>query len=256
MKKTLTWMPIAAIAAIAWSARAQVLGGTSTPTGPVDALLAILQAVPPPVDDPLLDDSGNVVYDASGNPVSDPKEDFHQVTPIQFDPDHLFLVQSAWLNGTGCPDSMGCPSTDTKDQHNEGLLLAKTALTSTVTSAIAELKKVRGTTVTELGYDIRKPLTSLTPQGSHCGNGAPRFNLVLDTGETIFIGCNSPSVAAQPTAPGWIRLRWPVPGYRVERILILFDEGPDAGPDNFGAAFLDNIEVNGQMVGHGPTNAR
>jgi len=43
----------------------------------------------------------------------------------------------------------------------------------------------------------------------------------------------------------------------VERIFILFDEGQDTGgPDFFGAAFLDNVMVNGQMVGSGPTNAR
>ena len=88
MKHTLKLMPIAAIA-VAWSAQAQVLGGTTTTTtSALDQVQAILQAVPPPPDDPLLDANGNVMYDASGQPISDPNETFHQVTPIQFDPDH------------------------------------------------------------------------------------------------------------------------------------------------------------------------
>jgi hypothetical protein len=37
----------------------------------------------------------------------------------------------------------------------------------------------------------------------------------------------------------------------VQRITIVFDEGTDAfgAPDSFGAAVLDNIDVNGQLVG-------
>jgi hypothetical protein len=38
----------------------------------------------------------------------------------------------------------------------------------------------------------------------------------------------------------------------VQRIDIIMDEGSDTGPDFFGAAFLDNIDVNGTMVGRGP----
>ena len=265
MKHTLKLMPLAAIVATSWSARAQVLGGTSTSTNPVDKVLAILQAVPPPADDPMLDASGNVMYDSSGKPISDPDEKFHQVTPIQFDPDHTWLVQSAWLNGTGCPTGptsltglVPCPTNDTKDQHNEGLLLAKTGPTTNNASAIAELKKVRGTTVTSLGYDIRKEGLNVSPLGSHCGAGAPRFNLVTSTGAVTFIGCNSPPPTTQETvSQGWQRLQWDVtPPVTVERIFILFDEGQDTGPDFFGAAFLDNIMVNGQMVGSGPTNAK
>src|SRR2546427_6172023 len=63
---------------------------------------------------------------------------------------------------------------------------------------------------------------------------------------------------------GWLRLRWggPLVGYlnnvtlttvtgEVKSITIEFDEGQDAsgGPDNFGLAVLDNIDVNGTLVG-------
>jgi len=265
--------------ATAFAARAQVLGDAPAAVPSLD--IAILDAFPPPADDPLLDSSGNVVMDSSGQPVSDPKEQFHRVKPLQFDPAHTFLVQAAWLNGTGCPTraagaaypstsptdaftDSACPTGDPKDQHNEGLLLVKTGPTNNNASAVAELKKVRGITVTELGYDIRKFDSTASPFGSHCGAGAPRFNLVLaDPNHTVvFIGCNSPPPTTQNPSVngGWTRLRWNLaaPVGPVERIQIVFDEGQDAsgGPDRFGAAFLDNIDVNGQMVGAGATDAR
>jgi hypothetical protein len=37
----------------------------------------------------------------------------------------------------------------------------------------------------------------------------------------------------------------------VNDISIVFDEGQDTGPDNFGLAVLDNIDVNGTLVGQG-----
>ena len=67
---------------------------------------------------------------------------------------------------------------------------------------------------------------------------------------------------------GVIRLRWGAAGLAtafppitstdvVSRIVIVFDEGQDVsgGPDQFGAAILDNIDVNGTLVGRGPVNA-
>ena len=44
----------------------------------------------------------------------------------------------------------------------------------------------------------------------------------------------------------------------VQRIDIIFDEGqdPSGGPDQFGAAILDNVDVNGVLVGRGPEPPR
>src|SRR5207249_10355826 len=70
---------------------------------------------------------------------------------------------------------------------------------------------------------------------------------------------------------GWMRLRWGpafviafnrsvvlvnISGLTVRSISIVVDEGQDAAPDNFGLAVLDNIDVNGTLVGRGenPTN--
>ena len=37
----------------------------------------------------------------------------------------------------------------------------------------------------------------------------------------------------------------------VKSITIVFDEGTDTGPDNFGLAVIDNIDVNGVLIGRG-----
>jgi hypothetical protein len=46
-----------------------------------------------------------------------------------------------------------------------------------------------------------------------------------------------------------------ISGKTVKSLSIDFDEGQDAGPDNFGLAVLDNIDVNGTLVGQGATDA-
>ena len=213
---------------------------------------------------------------------------FNQVKPGEYDPGKSQLVQGAWLAGLGCPtmaefsnaytganDSYTDPACaaggDEKDKHNEGLILAKTGPTANNAAAYAVLENVKGMTLTELGYDIRKPSASADPRGSHCGAGSPRFNVTTTAG-FFFIGCNSPPATQTTVGSGWLRLRWgvggPLQGYlggvtlttitgEVKSIAILFDEGQDAlgAPDMFGLAVLDNIDVNGMLVGRGPTDA-
>ncbi len=210
---------------------------------------------------------------------------FHQVKPSTYDPAKTFLVNSSWLSGIGCPTNAGtssngaktpdgtytdpaCATGDAKDRKNEGLLLAKTGPTANYAAAQADLKDVKGTVLTELGYDIRKPTSSADPRGSHCGAGAPRFNVTTSDGTLYLIGCNSPSADSQTAGNGWVRLRWgtagtllafpqsgggpvDISGMTVKSIQIVFDEGQDTGPDNFGLAVLDNIDVNGTLVGQG-----
>jgi hypothetical protein len=204
------------------------------------------------------------------------------VVPFQFDPFGTNLVQATWQTGTGCPSGAttntgassstftdpACPAGDPQDNRNQGLLLAKTGPTANDAAAGARLlgPGVKGQVLTELGYDLRKPLSAIDPRGSHCGAGAPRFNVVTNDGVLHFIGCNSPpAMPPQGTSNAWIRLRWgaaelagafpPItPLSIVSSITIIFDEGQDAGPDNFGLAVLDNIDVNGKLTGRGPTN--
>jgi hypothetical protein len=208
-----------------------------------------------------------------------------QVKPREFDPAKTFLVQSEWLTGIGCPTNAktfdgtntggytdpACTTGDPRgDRKNEGLLLAKTGPTSNFASAVADIKGVEGKTLTQLGYDIRKAgPTHLDARGSHCGAGAPRFNIDT-TDDSYFLGCASPPPNQTVDGDGYLRLTWgggtikpflafsatsgllvPVTG-QVESLQIVFDEGYDTGPDNFGLAVLDNINVNGTRVGQGP----
>ena len=151
-----------------------------------------------------------------------------------------------------------------------GLLLAKTGPTPNVAAAVAEVKGVHGKTLTELGYDIRKPGGASDPRGSHCGAGAPRFNIETTDGGFYFLGCNSPAADVATVGDGWIRLRWggssplmafgssgleDIKGKTLKSLSIVFDEGQDTGPDNFGLAVLDNIDVNGRLVGAGGVSA-
>lgn len=130
-------------------------------------------------------------------------------------------MQSGWIDGIGCPTDAttfdgtssspytdpACPTGDRRDDSNEGLLLAKTGPTANVASAGVVIRLVRGT-LTELGYDLRKPDSSADPRGSHCGAGAPRFNIEARNGTTYFLGCNSPPATTETAGNGWLRLRW------------------------------------------------
>src|SRR5947208_4285173 len=206
-----------------------------------------------------------------------------EVKPKEFDPGKTFLVQADWLDGIGCPTSAhiavpnadftgvagtapysdaGCPTGDTSDRHNQGLLLVKTGPTNNFASATAELKGVKGIHLTELGYDIRKPRTFADASGSHCGAGAPRFDVITSDNVDHFVGCASPPPLQTATGLGFLRLRWTavqlaaafppiLPTDTVKSITIIFDEGQDTAPDNFGLAVLDNIDINGTLVGRG-----
>jgi hypothetical protein len=214
---------------------------------------------------------------------------FLKVRAGEFDPLKTHLVQGTWLEGIGCPTDArttadgvveglpytdsACPTGDPSDKQVRGLLLAKTGPTANVAAAVAEVKGVRGKTLTELGYDLRKPGGPSSKRGSHCGAGAPRFNIETADGGFYFLGCNSPAADAVTVGQGWIRLRWggtsslnafnastgvleDVKGKTLKSLTIVFDEGQDTGPDNFGLAVLDNIDVNGRLVGTGVPTGR
>lgn len=201
-----------------------------------------------------------------------------EVVPNEFDPGRSSLVQATWLGGVGCPTAPesitdpACTTGDPNDKRVEGLLLAKTGPTANNASAFAVLTNPPAT-ITELGWDIRKPGTDLSvgPRGSHCGAGAPRWNITTSDGRLFFIGCNSPPATTQTPGQAFVRMRWgagtlafpqaatDVPtalgSLDVRSLAIVFDEGSDTGPDNFGLAILDNIDVNTVLVGEGSTDA-
>jgi hypothetical protein len=142
-------------------------------------------------------------------PRADDSDKF-QVVPFAFDPANTDLVQSAWLSGIGCPTTAGttstggkkpdgsytdpaCATDDPKDKDVEGLLLAKTGPTTNVAAAGAVLLGLPNFfRLTELGYEIRRSVDFSDPSGSHCGAGAPRFNVTTSDNVVHFLGCASP----------------------------------------------------------------
>jgi hypothetical protein len=214
-----------------------------------------------------------------------------QVTASEFDPGNTHLVQGEWLSGIGCPTKAktatpnasftgiagfgtytdpACPTGDSSDKTVQGLLLAKTGPSVTnFASAIAQVEGVKGEAINELGWDIRKPGAGLAAgeRGSHCGAGAPRWNIETHDGRFFFLGCNSPPAPVQNAGDGFVRMRWggsvpllafepaagfklvDIRGLKIKRLTIVFDEGYDTSPDNFGLAVLDNVDVNGVLVG-------
>jgi hypothetical protein len=192
------------------------------------------------------------------------------VHSFTFDPFQTKLVSSEWVVGAGCPtgatavDFFGtpttvtdpaCPTGDPGDSKNKGLVLIKTGPSvANFASADAFITGIpsSGITLTELGYDIRI--------GSHCGAGAPRFNVQDSTGTIHFVGCNSPAPSSITPGTGWERRRWDATALAaafppilsttvVNSITIIFDEGTDTPPGLLGGAVLDNIDINTTLLG-------
>jgi hypothetical protein len=167
-----------------------------------------------------------------------------KVKPWVFDPDNSGIADSAWESKIGLPDGNG--------KANHGLYLEKDGPTAIVAAGGASIN-FEGE-LTELGFDYRND--------GHCGAGAPRFNIYTTSGVYYFFGCLYGVHTPAPDNPAnWTRVRFtaangfPSDGVsfitdfseiEVTGIDIVFDEGTDVGP---GFAVLDNIDVNGVLIG-------
>jgi hypothetical protein len=181
------------------------------------------------------------------------------------------IVTAAWLGGMGLPDNGGQNTTaadlDTNPNKNDphrGLLLSKNGPTPDCSAAGATITGFnRRTTLTELGFDYRN--------GTHCGAGAPRFNITSTLGFTYFAGCAAGTKTPAPQDPAeWTRVRitladqvFPASpaappfvfgpgGTQVRSLSIIFDEGTDTpgveDPRGVGLAVIDNIDVGGRLI--------
>ena len=154
------------------------------------------------------------------------------------------IVGAAWVKDMGLADDKG--------NESEALILSKNGPSADCSAAGASLKGVKGITLTELGFDIRN--------GGHCGAGAPRFNVMASDGFHFLGGCGNGTQTPNTPQDGWTRVRInpsnpaqafpPIAlGATIVSIDIILDEGVDAGADFSGIAILDNIDVNGVLVG-------
>ena len=184
------------------------------------------------------------------------------------------IVTAAWLGGMGLPDNGGLNTTvldlnvnQNKNDPHRGLLLSKNGPTPDCSSAGAVIVGFpRPTTLTQLGFDYRN--------GTHCGAGAPRFNITSTLGFTYFAGCAAGTKTPAPQDPlEWTRVRinmaaqvFPASptappfvfgpgGTQVRRLSILYDEGTDTpgveDPRGVGLSVLDNIDVGGRLIRRG-----
>jgi len=156
--------------------------------------------------------------------------------PWSYDPNGLNCGTGAWVTHEGLPDA---------GKSNHALVVTKECPTSSEAAGGATVSGFSGQTLTSLGFDIR--------DDSYCGAGAPRFNVSTTDGVTHFFGCVYG--VHSPAASGWTHVAF-APG----------DAFPPVGPsdiidaieivmDEEGTAVLDNIEVNGVVMGK-PGNAK
>lgn len=162
------------------------------------------------------------------------------------------LSLARWIQHLGEPDASG--------NQNFGLLLSKNTETPQYVAAGAYINGSENINLNEIGFDIKK--------GSHCGAGAPRFNVQTSDGLNHFLGC-AYFTDAPGAMNGWqrkimskadlqnnLKAYPPIPeGSTIKAISIMMDEGVDIPPTFSGLAILDNININGTYIGQpGRTN--
>lgn len=198
-----------------------------------------------------------IVVLALAGPAFGAKKVKFKTKPFTSDPGASGIVSAAWVTHQGLGDA---------GRSDHALVLKKLGPTATVASAGAAISRVRNLTLTELGFDVE----NLT----HCSTVAPRFEVTLTDGSIFRFGCldgTMTPIGTDSQGDTWTRVRfdntdavyaggltavWPGFGIaQVQAIHVLFDEGTDAGVTGAGLARLDNLDVNGKLMGK-PGNSR
>ena len=172
---------------------------------------------------------------------------------------------SAWKGQEGLPDSTG--------GKNQALYFQKDTPTPTFAAGVAVFKGFEG-----MSSSAVLPLKFWYGTDGHCGAGAPRFNVRIETApnvrQTVFVGCAAMVPGGTAAAPnGRIfqekTFAGPLPAGTIVSLAIVYDEGNDFGfpcPDlGNSCVYLDNIQVgshvwtsasdngNGQTITAAPT---
>jgi len=144
---------------------------------------------------------------------------------------------AAWKAQEGLGDSNG--------NKNQALYMQKMTATTTFAAGVAVIQGIEGTptgAVSGLSFYVRND--------SHCGAGAPRWNIrvkpALGPSTTVFVGCAAMIPGDSLIAPNgktYTRRTFAgpiIPAGTITSLSIVFDEGDDVG---VGFAYLDNISV-------------
>jgi hypothetical protein len=147
---------------------------------------------------------------------------------------------AAWKAHEGEADSNGGAA--------HALYLQKQTSTTTVAAGVAVFQNIGAANLDagglRLAFDVRND--------GYCGAGAPRFNVTLDNGTTLFIGCQAMS-SSPGKEPNWTHRSTTLPDAtpgKVASLAIVFDEGTDLGS---GRTWLDEIQVD-DMKWSGPSD--
>lgn len=199
--------------------------------------------------------SSAVVLSAFAAPVFAAPPPF-QLQPFEF----VGTVANCGVAGT---DTVTAKWDNTTGNPSPSIFLQKLGATSNCAAAgvdiITPLEGGPVSAVTELNFDFKN--------GGHCGAGAPRFNLELNSSSNAFLGCNSVLGTRTDLGNGWTHVEFTTadiaaavlvaggtPSSTLTDLYIIFDEGTDTGPDFTGTVNIDNISVNNQVVGSPTVN--
>jgi hypothetical protein len=196
---------------------------------------------------------------AMAGPTLGAKKTKFKAKPFVFDSGATGIVSAKWVTHQGLADA---------GKSDHALVLKKQGTTATEASAGAAISKVKNLVLTELGFDVE--------DGTHCGAGAPRYNVTLTDGSLFFFGCSwgdMTAIGADSQGDTWTRVRftnddafwgggpttvWP--GFtvaEVQAIHVIFDEGTDTPltTGTPGLVRMDNLDVNGKLMGK-PGNSK
>jgi hypothetical protein len=180
---------------------------------------------------------------------------------------------SSWQDHSGL--------TTSTSQARKGLVLEKATVSADLGIPYANIVGFEGFPLKELGFDVRSQQVNGF-SGEHC-NASPTIEVTLTNGTTYAFFCTSGTHKAIPNT-AWDRVRFsdsdavpiscsttgcvmaPWPGFKsgaaivapptsphptfATFMIIMFD-GYDSAPDFSGVAYMDNIDLNGTLIGDG-----
>jgi hypothetical protein len=174
--------------------------------------------------------------------------------PYMYDPTQSGALATAWVN------NLGSSPHNSSDPNNQGLVIATGPSAPSGAMAGVMIQNVAGMNLTGLSFDLRA--------GTQCGAGSPQFVIVTTGGTHTLGGCSSSLAATQSSAPmGWTHLQFdpasatpPInPTDQVQSISVVLGKGLNqtgaALTQTTGSiAVIDNIQINGMLVGKGKTS--
>jgi hypothetical protein len=145
--------------------------------------------------------------------------------PGIYDPGATGIVVADWQGGVGEPD--------VGSNGSQGLVLQKNGPTETNAAAGAEILGFEGQAVSELGFDYKTD--------GYCSGGSPRFDVQTTDGFYFVGGCGN--AVPEDRGNGWSRVRFDTSAITgtIEYVEVIADEQ--------GQSVLDNIDVNGTLIG-------